>query len=398
LQEKGNIVSANRKSVLVTDGIWRKSIAVVRALARSGVKVAIGERTWMAPGLLSRYVSKRYIYPSLENYPDKFLSWLEDVSKLNKFDVLITPEEETSLLVAQHINRLSSYVRIPLARFEALTLARNKFNLLTHAQKMGVPCPRTLLVKKDEDIFGRAKGLSFPLVFKPIISSGGHGIRYVFTKDLLLENYREMSKKYDSFLLQEYIPGNDYFGVSVIFNDHYKMRCAFVHKKVRQYPASGGASTCAISVKFPKLLELVEPLLTSLSWYGSANVEFKVDERDKTPKLMEVNPHLWGSLQLAISSGINIPCLLYQLAMKGDIQPQFEYKTGVKFRWFVYGDFMHFLTNAIDHKKFDLDVLKLYEKDSCHATWLLSDPLPFLGLPLSLLDYVISDEMKKFRT
>lgn len=388
----------NRKSVFVTDGIWRKSLAVVRALARSGVKVAIGERTWMAPGLLSRYVSQRYIYPSLEKYPDQFLSWLEDTLKLNKFDVLITPEEETSLLAARHIDRLSSYIRIPLARFESLALARNKFNLLTHAQKIGVPCPMTLLVKKDEDIMGKAKGLSFPLVFKPIISTGGHGIRYVFKEDLLQENYREMSKKYDSFLLQEYIPGSDYFGVSVIFNDRHKMRSAFVHKKIRQYPVSGGASTYAVSVKFPKLLELAEPLLTSIDWYGSANVEFKIDERDKTPKLMEVNPHLWGSLQLAISSGINIPYLLYQLAMKGDIQPRFEYKTGVKFRWFVYGDFMHFLTNLIVHKKFDFDVFKLYEKNNCHATWLLSDPLPFLGLPLSLLDYLVSDEMKKFRT
>ena len=388
----------NNIDVFVTDGIWRKSLAVVRALANSGVKVALGERTWMVPALLSRYVSQRYIYPSIKKNPDKFLSWLEYTVKSNKFNVLIAPEEETSLLIAQHLPRFSPYIRIPLAKYETLALARNKFNLLTHAQKLGIFCPKTFMVKSFGDIQRGAIELSFPMVFKPITSTGGHGIRYVLTKESLEEHYHEMSREYDAFLMQEYIPGNEYFGVSVIFNERHQMRSAFVHRKLRQYPATGGVSTCAVSVKFPRLLELVESLLASLDWYGSANIEFKIDERDNMPKLMEVNPHLWGSLQLAIASGVNIPYLLYQLAMKGDIQPQFEYKSGVKFRWFVYGDFMHFLTNAVALKKIDSDIFWLFEKNDCHATWSLSDPLPFFGLPLSLLDYVINYEKEKLRS
>lgn len=385
----------NKIDVLVTDGIWRKSIATVRALANSGVKVAIGERTWMVPAMLSRYVSKRYIYPCVKKNPDKFMSWLEDTVKSNKFDVLITPEEETSLLIAQHLPRFSPYIRIPLAQYKAIALARNKFDLLTHAQKLGVGCPKTLMVNSFSDIQRGATELSLPIVFKPIISSGGHGIRYVSTKDSLEEHYQEMSKEYDTFLMQEYIPGNEYFGVSVIFNERHQMRSAFIHRKIRQYPITGGVSTCAVSAKFPKLLELVEPLLASLDWCGSANIEFKIDQRDNTPKLMEVNPHLWGSLQLAIASGVNIPYLLYQLAMKGDIQPQFEYKVGVKFRWFIYGDFMHCFTNIAALKIPNPDIFWFFERNSCHATWSLSDPLPFLGLPLSLLDYVINYERKK---
>ncbi len=40
-------------------------------------------------------------------------------------------------------------------------------------------------------------------------------------------------------------------------------------------------------------------------------VEFKLDPRDNTPKLMEINPRFWGSLALAIESGVNFPYLLY---------------------------------------------------------------------------------------
>jgi len=386
------------KSALVTDGIWRKSLAAVRALANSGVKVGVGERTWLAPTLLSRYAGNRYVYPSIEKDPDGFLNWLRLTIKSNRYDVLITPEEETSLLVARHMTELSQHVRIPLAQYEKLIFTRNKFNLLTHAQKIGIICPKTLMSGTSEDATRCFKDLSFPLVFKPNVGTGAKGIQYVITKDAFDAQYNTMHRKYEKFIMQEYIPGNDYYGVSVIFNDKNQMRSAFVHKKLRQYPITGGVSTYATSVKFPKLVEITEGLLASIGWYGSANVEFKIDQRDNTPKLMEVNPRLWGSLQLAIASGINVPYLLYQLAVDGDVKPSFEYKTDVKFRWFMHGDFMNFITNATAKRKWNIDVFKLFERNSCHATWSWSDPLPFFGLPLALIDYLSSDEMKKYRS
>jgi len=348
--------------------------------------------------LLSRYVNNRYIYPSIEKSPDSFLHWLKRIAKSNKYDVLITPEEETSLLIARHMSEISSYIRTPLVKYETIAFARNKFRLVTYALNMGISCPKTLMINTLDGAIAGLDKLSLPVVLKPIISSGGHGIRYIFSKDAFDMQYKSMCKKYKTFIMQEYIPGNESYGVSVIFNARNQMRSAFVHKKLRQCPITGGVSTCAISVKFPRLVEITEAVLHSIGWYGAANVEFKIDERDGSPKLIEINPRLWGSLQLTITSGINIPYLLYQLAMHGDIKPHFEYKTGIKFRWFMHGDFVHFLVNLIGQRKFCPDVFKLFEKRGCHATWSLSDPLPFLGLPLSLLDYLISDEMKKFRS
>ena len=49
--------------VLITDGFWRKSLAAVRSLGRAGHWVAVGERTPMAPGLYSRSMSLRLVYP-----------------------------------------------------------------------------------------------------------------------------------------------------------------------------------------------------------------------------------------------------------------------------------------------------------------------------------------------
>lgn len=385
------------KSVFITDGFWRKSLAVVRALSKSGLKVSVGERTILAPALFSKYVDWRYIYPSVDLYPDKFISWLEKLVKINKFGVLITPEEETCLLISQNKEKLSKFIRIPLPEYNTINFLRNKFALISHAKNLGIPCPDTKLISSIQDIYNYKHSHKLPLVLKPVNGSGGHGIQYISKESKLDSMAKGIFSKHGKYLMQDYVPGNSFYGVSVVFNERNQMRSAFVHQKLRQYPSTGGASTYAVSVKFPKLVELTEALLKSLQWYGVANVEFKIDQRDNIPKLMEANPRLWGSLQLAISSGVNIPYMLYQLALEGDIKPIFDYKTGVKFRWFLHGDAMHFLSNFYKFKKNDFNILKLFEKGNCHAIWSIADPLPTLGNMLSLLDFITSKEMRKFR-
>jgi len=387
----------SHNTALVTDGMWRKSLATVRGLALGGVKVSVGERTWMASALFSRHASRTYVYPSVTLYPDEFLNWLEDKVKSCRYDVLITPEEDTCLLIGQNLSRISPYVHVPLADYDSFLLARNKFKLLTHANKLGIISPKTRLIQTDEDFLKSIREINFPLVLKPNISTGARGIHYLLEQASLNGQFKMMKNRYGDFLMQEYIPGDQYYGVSVIFNRKNQMRSAFVHKKLRQYPVTGGASTFAVSVEYPELVGIVETLLQEIGWHGPANVEFKIDSRDGKPYLMEVNPRLWGAVQLAIGSGINIPFMLYQLALKGDIEPAFKYKTGVKFRSFIPGDWMHFCSRLSTDRKADYDVFRIFNKDDCHATWSYSDPLPYLGQSLSLLDYYTSKELKKFR-
>ena len=386
-----------KNTALVTDGMWRKSLATVRGLAHGGVKVSVGERTWMASALFSRYADKRFIYPSVTLFPEKFLDWLEGKVKTGRYDVLITPEEDTCSLVWQNFSRFSPYVRFPLADHEAFLLARDKFKLLAYARSLGVACPSTRLIQTKEDFSQGIQDISYPLVLKPVIGTGGRGMFYLFSPSDLNGQFKHMKERYSDFLMQEYIPGNKYYGVSLIFNRKNQMRSAFVHKKLRQFPVAGGASTYAVSVEYPELVALAEALLQGIGWHGPANIEFKIDARDGKPRLMEVNPRLWGAVQLAIASGINVPYLLYQLAMTEDIPPTFKYTTGIKFRTLFPGDWMHFFSKLSTEKKADFDVFRLFDKEACHATWSYTDPLPFVGQSLSLLDYFTSEELGKFR-
>lgn len=67
-----------------------------------------------------------------------------------------------------------------------------------------------------------------------------------------------------------------------------------MHKRMREYPITGGSSTAAESMYDPELRDLGLTLLKALDWHGVAMVEFKKDSRDGKYKLMEINPKFWG--------------------------------------------------------------------------------------------------------
>jgi len=196
-----------QRRVFVTDGYWRKSLAAVRALASVGLKVGVGERTPLAPALLSKYAKWRYVYPSVSRKPAEFLKWLIKIIKKDKFDVLITPEEETELLVAKNKETISQFVKIPIADYQKIAFVRDKFQFLSHMRKISISYPNTRLISSLRDITSDLTHMHYPLVLKPRIGTGGCGIRYAHNLKELERFSEETLKKRGNFLLQEYIPG-----------------------------------------------------------------------------------------------------------------------------------------------------------------------------------------------
>jgi predicted ATP-grasp superfamily ATP-dependent carboligase len=90
-------------------------------------------------------------------------------------------------------------------------------------------------------------------------------------------------------------------------------------------------------------MEYSTRLLGAKRWSGVAMVEYKLDSRDHSPKLMEVNGRFWGSLQLAVDSGVDFPFLLYQLATGAELRLPGPYQLGVRTRW-LSGDVDHLLS------------------------------------------------------
>jgi len=388
--------------VLVTDGHWRKTLAVVRSLGRKGIPVTVGERTFLNTSFFSKYCSRRIVYPSLRRYPDPFIEFLLEEIKKNRTRCLFPMEEETLLLVAKHRSEISKYTTLLIPDLEKIEFVRDKGKLLRFAESHGIPIPKTLYpleTPKADMVRGGSPASNVvqgPAVIKPRISSGSFGIAYVNGGEDLLPSYQRVHARYPFPLVQDWIPdGGGIFGVSALFDEASNVKAAFVHKKLRMYPVKGGPSTLREGVDHPWVMELGLSLLKSLKWVGVALVEFKVDPRDGVPKLMEVNPRFWGSLQLAIDSGVDFPYLIFKMARGETFQPVLHYEAGRRCRWLLWGDILHFVTNP---HRFSLhpSFFRFFEPNTSYDIISKDDPVPVLGSMATGFTFLYDPEMKRF--
>jgi len=382
--------------VLVTDGHWRKTLAVVRSLGRKGIDVTVGERTFFNTSFFSKYCSRRIVYPSPRRYPDQFIDFITKEIKVNHYECLYPMEEETLLLLAQHRSEISRYTYLLIPDSQKIEFVRDKGNLLRFAEAHGIPTPRTFYEPPTSALppWGGGEGEGY--VIKPRISSGSFGIAYVRKREDLIPLYQKVHTQYPFPLVQEWIPdGGGTFGVSALFDDGSDVKAAFIHKKLRMYPVQGGPSTLREGVEHLQIMELTLSLLKSLNWTGVAMAEFKVDPRDGIPKLMEVNPRFWGSLHLAIISGVDFPYLVLKMARGESFDPVLSYTMGKRCRWLLFGDILHFLNNP---HRFHLDpsFFRFFDPDTSYDIISQEDPLPILGAMATFFTFLYDPEMKRF--
>lgn len=380
-----------RKNILILDGMWNKTLAAVRSLGKRGFHLTVGEWTRFSTALFSKYCSRKIIYPSPVSEPDAFIDYIINEIKSNKYEMVLPMELSTQMLLIRHREEIEKFTRLPFADYESISNIQDKAWLMKFAISNKVPCPKTFFPENPADGEALKDEFDYPVVIKPRSSSGSRGICYVKEPSGLAEAYRTVHDKYPRPIIQEYIPNGGAYGVGALFNYSSEPRASFVYKRLREYPVTGGPSTLRESINNKKIEDIALSLLKSLKWKGIAMVEFRVDARDGTPKLMEINPRFWGSLQLAILSGADFPYLLYKLAVNGDVEPLYNYKLGIKSRWLIPGDIMHFLNNP------DRFRLKpgFFSGDAEDDIISFDDPMPTIGRVSSLFPLLYKKEMRK---
>ena len=105
---------------------------------------------------------------------------------------------------------------------------------------------------------------------------------------------------------------------------------ALCHRRVREYPITGGPSTCCESFYDEKMIDEAYKLLKSFHFTGLAMVEFKGD------CILEVNPRVWGSFPMTEAAQSPIVAHYAQAAQGGQVTyTAKDYRTGVKMRFFL---------------------------------------------------------------
>jgi len=318
---------------VVTQGWGRIAYNIVRSLGRKGVKVALGMDEHRGMAALSRYTGTTFTHPSFVIHPAEFVRSVRESFIRYKPKVYI-PSDQEILAIARYRDLFDDVnVEIPISSFETLKTLHKKNELTKLASRLGIPTPETIVPRDQKELMEFAQRYGDPIVVKRLSSSASRGVFYVDRADLESDSSPVRSIPFGDFLIQEYVKGVGY-GVSMLFN-HGQLRAKFTHKRLREKVLTGGISTLRMSTVNPLLEDYAEQILQHVNFHGVAMAEFKYDEESRQAWLIEVNPRFWGSLALAIQSGVDFPHLLYCLATEGDIAPVLNYKTNVTVRWLL---------------------------------------------------------------
>jgi predicted ATP-grasp superfamily ATP-dependent carboligase len=221
-------------------------------------------------------------------------------------------------------------------------------------------------------------------------------VSFVWKPKELEQKYLAVHQRYPYPLIQEMIPmDGPFLAVGLLFDQAGEPVAGFVQRSLREFPVTGGSSTLRESISDPLLLAQAISLLREIGWVGLAQVEFKIDPRNGQPKLMEINPRCWNSIQLAIEAGVNFPLLLYKVAMGIPFEPVFDYAVGVRSRWLIPGDILHFLTNS---KRFSMEpsFFAFFDKRTVYEDFPRDDLKGVLGMILSTAVHSLNREMWRF--
>lgn len=317
-----------KKTVVVTDGRYRSALAAVRSLGEAGHPVVVtqtrAESGSIPAAFQSRYTTQTRWLPGSckeEAYAQRLLDCLQE------FDhpVLFCAGVDTLTMVSRQRDRFASVANFLIAPPQVLDALNDKETVHRRAQELGIPVPRAYEGTPEQ----------YPVVIKPHCGEK-HGLkakdRYVIAQNEadFLEKYAAMSR-YDTPIVQEKLVG-DGEGVNLLLGEDSQLLCALCHRRLREYPVTGGPSTCCVSFYDEAMIAQAHKLLASFGFVGMAMVEYKAG------RVLEVNPRVWGSFPLTACCGSPYAAL-YAAASAGEpcaYTPQ-DYRTGVKMR-FLFSD------------------------------------------------------------
>jgi predicted ATP-grasp superfamily ATP-dependent carboligase len=317
-------------------------------------------------------------YPDYDTDPAGFVSWLEDIGRRYAIDVLYPIEDRSLALCVQHADRWAPRMRALLPGPAALDKAGDKWRTLQCAGALGIALPESFCPGSEEELIGLAAAWHGPAVVKPRMSSGSRGMRLVEAGPQLVDAYREVAAHYPQPIIQRRVPAaGPGLGVFALLDREHRPLALFGHRRLREYPVTGGPSTLRESYRDETLIEQSLRLLQHLGMVGVAMVEYKVDPGSGRPLLMEINPRFWGSLQLAVLAGVDFPVLYHKASLGMDVAPVLTYPEGVLCRWLWPGDLLHFLHNP---DRFHLQPSFFQFRGMGDDILSARDPLPAIGI------------------
>lgn len=365
-------------------GCHKMGLGVIRALGEMNIPVVGVYYNRMDMGYVSKYVIAGYHCPHPDHDEEGFISFLINLASEWKGSVLMPSDDPTLVPTSRHKSVLDQYYKVAVNDWDIIEKTIFKKHTYSLAEKIGVPSPRTVVVKEFKEAVYFVNEIGFPCILKPTV---GHLFFEIFRKKMIIiENleafedaFRGIEHADMEMMIQEFVPGDDRSGVN--YNSFFvrgEHRIEVTAEKVRLTPPFIGFPRVVISKFIPDVLTPGRAILTAMGYDGFSCMEFKKDSRNGIYKLMEINARLNLSTPLSVKSGINFPYLSYKYYLNGEL-PETDNKFTEGIFWIDMGkDIAETLRSYKTENITIKEYLRPYLSPHVFTILSCSDPLPCL--------------------
>lgn len=277
--------------VAITDATYKHALALAVYLKRFDSKIEITGINPIEPKFSQLYK---------KHYSHLLYGSLKELLEQKPFDLVI-PVGNSSVETLS----LMEYPNAVLPKKASLKVALSKLETVRFAEKIGLAVPKTLAPLCESDLDEIT--LPYPLVVKGSQEAGKNVVFYANNHNELKTAFRKAlldpSQNGNPPIVQEYVKGT---GLGFFaFYQKGELKRFYMHRRLREYPLSGGSATAAETYFHKEAFLQGKKLLDALQWNGPCMVEYKFDQETGRFTLMEINPKFWGSLELGLKAGIN---------------------------------------------------------------------------------------------
>jgi predicted ATP-grasp superfamily ATP-dependent carboligase len=316
-----------------------QGLSNLRILAKAGIPTVVVDKG----DCIARYSKYcRGFYRSPEYIDDSFADFLLDLAKKeNLHGWLLMPSNDHAVYsLAKHQQRLEMVYKFLIPPIETYAKIYDKSRLLTLAQELGIPIPKTAYFSTSTL---ESVNLSFP-----VLTKGKTGLSFYKKfgkKAIVAKDYQELQRclrqiektiPLSETFTQEIIPfdGSNRTVSFTAFCVNGEIKTFWMGAKLREHPLQFGTATFCESVFEQACLDHSVPLLRALNYTGVCEIEYLRDPRDGQFKLIELNARTWLWVGLAAACGVEFPLYVYNY-VNGipSIYPT-DYPVGMRWRNF----------------------------------------------------------------
>lgn len=385
-----------KKTILFLDANKRATLSIIRSIGkRKEYNIICAGKSKLDLCRFSNVTEKYFIYKDPEKNYHVFIESLKLLMGEIKPDYIFPCSDVTlySIYSSAYYEEIKEKLIAPDKKVYMESFDKKHMNHLAAQCK----------VRIIEEVSSSA--LTFPVVIKPRQSRNLvnnkiiFGFReFAYNEAEFINGLKKISHHDQMPLIQKKIQGNGY-GLFAATKEG-KIFASFAHERIREFPPDGGVSTLRRSKEIhPSLLDASTKIIQRLNWTGIIMVEFK-GETEESADFMEVNGRPWGSMDLAVASGVDFPNIMIDIFINKLSYEQLYNKYN---KTYIIGCYSQWIVGEIKHVRYLMQLKQPFRnciKALCqilkkhpnvtYDTFRADDPWPFLFELLSIFNNKIS--------